>query len=63
MTGHAIGVMLQVFVPKQRLACRLGRASPGSVTLATVFGAVSSSCAFAALAASAVRVSRPPRRP
>ena len=49
--GYAISAMIQVFVPKKRLTRRLGEPGAGSVTLASVFGAVSSSCSFAALAA------------
>jgi uncharacterized membrane protein YraQ (UPF0718 family) len=43
--------MIQAFVPKSRLTRRLGKPSAGSISLATVFGAASSSCSFAALAA------------
>ncbi|MEZ5066879.1 MAG: permease [bacterium] len=49
--GYAISGMIQAFVPKARLARRLGTASPASVCWATLFGAASSSCSFAALAA------------
>ena len=48
--GYFISAMIQAFVPKGRLAPYLGRASVKSVGLATVFGAISSSCSFAALA-------------
>jgi uncharacterized membrane protein YraQ (UPF0718 family) len=49
--GYAVSAMIQAFVPKARLAPRLGKATPRSIGEATVFGAVSSSCSFAALAA------------
>jgi len=43
--------MIQSFVPKGRLTPHMGKPDLHSVSLATVFGAVSSSCSFAALAA------------
>jgi len=43
--------MIQAFVPKGRLTPYMGKAGLKSVSLATVFGAASSSCSFAALAA------------
>jgi uncharacterized membrane protein YraQ (UPF0718 family) len=43
--------MIQAFVPKGRLTPYLGDPDFKSVSLATVFGAASSSCSFAALAA------------
>ncbi|MFO8008747.1 MAG: permease [Candidatus Brocadiia bacterium] len=49
--GYAISGMIQAFVPKARLVPYLGKATPRSIGEATVFGAVSSSCSFAALAA------------
>lgn len=49
--GYAISAMIQAFVPKGRLSRTLGRADARSVSLATLFGAASSSCSFAALAA------------
>jgi uncharacterized membrane protein YraQ (UPF0718 family) len=49
--GYTISGMIQAFVPKDRLTKRMGDPGPGSVSLATVFGAASSSCSFAALAA------------
>lgn len=48
--GYFISAMIQAFVPKGRLAPYLGGAGVKSVGLATVFGAISSSCSFAALA-------------
>jgi uncharacterized membrane protein YraQ (UPF0718 family) len=49
--GYSISAMIQAFVPKARLSRHLGRPSVSSISLATAFGAASSSCSFAALAA------------
>ncbi len=49
--GYAISGMIQAFVPKSRLTRHMGSGGPRGVALAAVFGAVSSSCSFAALAA------------
>ncbi|MDX5360304.1 MAG: permease [Alphaproteobacteria bacterium] len=49
--GYVISAMIQAFVPKARLTRFMGGADARSVALATVFGAASSSCSFAALAA------------
>lgn len=49
--GYAISAMVQVFVPKKNLTNYMGSLSFKSVSLSTVFGAISSSCSFAALAA------------
>ncbi|MDX1644926.1 MAG: permease [Thermoanaerobaculia bacterium] len=49
--GYAISGMIQAFVPKARLTRHMGDPGARSVSLATLFGAVSSSCSFAALAA------------
>ncbi len=49
--GYGISAMIQAFVPKGRLTRALGGQGPRAVSLATVFGAASSSCSFAALAA------------
>lgn len=49
--GYWISAMIQAFVPKGRLTPYMGDADLKSVSLATVFGAASSSCSFAALAA------------
>lgn len=49
--GYAVSAMIQDFVPKARLSRHLGKPSVGSISLATAFGAASSSCSFAALAA------------
>ncbi len=49
--GYSISAMIQAFVPKGRLTPYLGDPDARSISLATVFGAASSSCSFAALAA------------
>lgn len=49
--GYFISAMIQAFVPKGKLTPYLGGADAKSVSLATAFGAISSSCSFAALAA------------
>jgi len=49
--GYAVSGMIQAFVPKDRLTPYLGNPDFRSVSLATLFGAASSSCSFAALAA------------
>jgi uncharacterized membrane protein YraQ (UPF0718 family) len=49
--GYAISAAIQVFVPKKRLTAHMGTADIGSVSLAALFGAISSSCSFAALSA------------
>lgn len=49
--GYFISAMIQAFVPKGRLTPYLGGPDAKSVGLATAFGAISSSCSFAALAA------------
>jgi len=49
--GYAVSGMIQAFVPKARLTRHMGGPGVRSVSLATVFGAASSSCSFAALAA------------
>ena len=48
--GYFISAMIQAFVPKGKLTPYLGNAGTKSVSLATLFGAISSSCSFAALA-------------
>lgn len=54
--GYFISAMIQAFVPKGRLTPYLGDADAKSVSLATAFGAISSSCSFAALAAARAMV-------
>jgi uncharacterized membrane protein YraQ (UPF0718 family) len=49
--GYTISGMIQAFVPKRQLTRRMGEATFESVSLATLFGSLSSSCSFAALAA------------
>jgi uncharacterized membrane protein YraQ (UPF0718 family) len=49
--GYWVSAMIQAFVPKQRLTRYMGGADLRSVSLASLFGAASSSCSFAALAA------------
>ena len=48
--GYSISAMIQAFVPKGKLTPYLGKKNLKSVSLATLFGAASSSCSFAALA-------------
>jgi len=42
--------MIQAFVPKGRLTRYMGEPDAESISLSTLFGGVSSSCSFAALA-------------
>ncbi len=49
--GYAVSAMIQAFVPKARLTRFMGTADLKGIGLATIFGAASSSCSFAALAA------------
>ncbi len=49
--GYTVSGLIQAFVPKARLTRRMGDPGLQSVSLATIFGAISSSCSFAALAA------------
>ena len=49
--GYGISAVLQVFVGKEQMTKALGRAGLREVALATVFGAASSSCSYAAVAA------------
>lgn len=49
--GYLVSAMIQAFVPKGRLTPYMGKADLTSISLATLFGAASSSCSFAALAA------------
>jgi len=49
--GYFISAMIQAFVPKGKLTPYMGGSDARSVSLATIFGAISSSCSFAALAA------------
>lgn len=49
--GYFISAMIQSFIPKKKLTRHMGEANLKSVSLSTIFGAASSSCSFAALAA------------
>jgi uncharacterized membrane protein YraQ (UPF0718 family) len=49
--GYAVSALIQAFVPRGRLTKYMGNPGVKSVGLATGFGAISSSCSFAALAA------------
>ena len=48
--GYFISSMIQTFVPKEKLTKYMGKADFESISLSTIFGAISSSCSFAALA-------------
>ncbi|WP_405242368.1 permease [Lentisalinibacter salinarum] len=56
--GYTISAAIQAFVPKKRLTAHMGAADAGSVSLATIFGAISSSCSFAALSAARALVQK-----
>jgi uncharacterized protein len=49
--GYLISSMIQAFVQKDKMVKYMGNASLKSVGLSSLFGAISSSCSFAALAA------------
>src|SRR6056297_1010159 len=49
--GYFVSGMIQAFVPKGKLTNYMGEAHFKSISLSTLFGAASSSCSFAALAA------------
>lgn len=49
--GYFVSGMIQAFVPKGKLTRYMGQADLKSISLSTFFGAASSSCSFAALAA------------
>lgn len=48
--GYAISAAIQTFVPKKNLTSFMGDPGVRSISLATLFGSISSSCSFAALA-------------
>ena len=48
--GFLISAIVQALVPKERVARTLGDNSPGSAAVATILGAISSSCSYAAVA-------------
>jgi len=50
--------MIQAFVPKKKLTRYMGKPDIRSISLATLFGAASSSCSFAALAAARALVQK-----
>jgi uncharacterized membrane protein YraQ (UPF0718 family) len=56
--GYAVSALIQAFVPRGRLTPFLGDAGVRSVSLATLFGAASSSCSFAALSAARALVQK-----
>ncbi|MCT2535133.1 permease [Aquibacillus koreensis] len=49
--GYFISSMIQAFIPQTKMVKYMGNAKLKSVGLSTFFGAISSSCSFAALAA------------
>ncbi len=49
--GYAISAAIQVFIPKKHLTRHMGNDGIHSIGLASLFGAISSSCSFAALSA------------
>jgi len=48
--GYGVSAMIQAFVPKGRLTQYMGETNAKSLSLSTLFGTISSSCSFAALA-------------
>ncbi|MBV8086426.1 MAG: permease, partial [Chloroflexi bacterium] len=50
LLGFLLSAIVETLVPKQAVSNALGRDSLRGVTLATVFGAASSSCSYAAVA-------------
>lgn len=48
--GYLISSMIQVFVTRERMKKSMGETGAGSVALGTLFGFISSSCSFSALA-------------
>lgn len=56
--GYAVSGMIQAFVPKKRLTPFMGDAGIRSISLASIFGAASSSCSFAALSAARALVQK-----
>jgi uncharacterized membrane protein YraQ (UPF0718 family)/YHS domain-containing protein len=48
--GFAISAVVQAWVPRQRIERALGEGAPGATTRATLLGAASSSCSYAAVA-------------
>lgn len=56
--GYFVSGMIQAFVPKKSLTRFMGDADFKSISLSTLFGAASSSCSFAALAAARALVKK-----
>lgn len=56
--GYFVSGMIQAFVPKGSLTKYMGKANAKSISLSTLFGAASSSCSFAALAAARALVKK-----
>src|SRR6056297_3459204 len=56
--GYFVSGMIQAFVPKGKLTRYMGKANFKSISLSTFFGAASSSCSFAALAAARALVKK-----
>ncbi|MDX1682052.1 MAG: permease [Phycisphaeraceae bacterium] len=56
--GYGVSAMIQAFVPKGRLTPWMGKANVPSVAVGTLFGAISSSCSFAALATARALLTR-----
>jgi hypothetical protein len=56
--GYFVSGMIQAFVPKGKLTKYMGDADIKSISLSTFFGAASSSCSFAALAAARALVKK-----
>ncbi|QHE63083.1 hypothetical protein FHE72_20290 [Rossellomorea vietnamensis] len=56
--GYLISSMIQAFVQKDKMVKYMGNASLKSVGLSSLFGAISSSCSFAALAAGGTYLKR-----
>lgn len=56
--GYFVSAMIQAFVPRQRLSERMGDQGWASIGLATGFGAISSSCSFAALGAARAMIAK-----
>jgi len=48
--GYGVSAMIHAFVPKGRLTRYMGETNTKSLFLSTLFGTISSSCSFAALA-------------
>ena len=46
--AYTICAAIQAFIPQEKLTRHIGTASAESISLSTLFGAISSSCSFAA---------------